>query len=107
MKCLDQLMRLSFLQLHNITTDESVKQSIQKKLLNKQVKGGMPRFSTRCAKRAHPMCQKGDMNIAKLRKRVARLHVVRLLCKPDKTEEVQKAIQAHRQWAHCFPSKSR
>ena len=97
MKCLDQLMRLSFLQLHNITTDESVKQSIQKKLLNKQVKGGMPRFSARCAKRAHPMCQKGDMNIAKLRKRVARLHeLVRLLCKPDKTEDVQKAIQALR-----------
>ena len=95
MKCLDQLMRASFLHLHSITTDDSVRSNIQKKLMNQKVKGGMPQFIRRFAKRAHPICQKGDMNLTKLRKRVARLHeITRLLCKPVKTKEAQEAIQA-------------
>jgi hypothetical protein len=73
MVLLDTLMRQSFSDLAANNNHPVIQAEAGKRLKQKQIKGRMPSLKTRQRRRCHPQLAQGDMQLAKLRRKVARL----------------------------------
>ena len=70
---LDKLMRNAFSTILHSHSSPAVQQAVSGKLAQTKVKGHIPRLVSRQLKRCRPQMAQGDMQLAKLRKRTARL----------------------------------
>ena len=73
MVLLDTLMRQSFSDIAANNNHPVIQAEAGKRLKQKQIKGRMPSLKTRQRRRCHPQLAQGDMQVAKLRRKVARL----------------------------------
>ena len=94
---LDKLMRNTFAALlENPASNTALRQDASRKLAQTKVKGRMPDLVSRQLKRCRPQMAQGDMQLAKLRKRTARLYELKRCLLKQSQEDLSTA--ARQKW---------